>query len=555
MLWWTLRQLRSDDAIKRVEAIQKLAGSRDPRVIEALVRSLNDQAESVEKEARKALADMGRAAASRLRAALKSSSARIRINAAALLREMQPDGTEGKSDLLPVLLTAIGESDGRLRLMAAEELGAIGDPAALKSLAVALCDKETDVRRAAREALQKMTVAGETAPATTAASQAPPPASAPLDAIPALVRALRLHRPYEGEHQVAGQWLAQLGEAAVEPLLEMLRSESGETTKAAIIDALAFVPDQRALGPLIEMLAARAPALRLVAARTLGRLRSPEAAVPLKQALNDNDMNVRLEAAEALSYLGASGETVRTVPFLLEVLRSKPANMRQRAASILGRVADPRSAPELARALNDEDQEVRKVAEDALAKLRSGAEEPVIRALKAKSPAVRRAAARILGKIGSSHVIDPLIEAMNDADSSLRAEAASALRLAGDQRALTPLIAALADPNAPVRKNAATALATLGDERIVKPLLASMARGGSAGEILSALIMVMSLYAPDVDAEDLHTMANLAVKAPSDPAAAGQPAGISPETEMDCSALRQLAREELARRGISLHTM
>jgi HEAT repeat protein len=55
MLWWTLRQIRSEDYETRVEAVRKLGQLRDKRAVEPLVAALQDRAWKVRLEAAAAL--------------------------------------------------------------------------------------------------------------------------------------------------------------------------------------------------------------------------------------------------------------------------------------------------------------------------------------------------------------------------------------------------------------------------------------------------------------------------------------------------------------------
>jgi HEAT repeat protein len=59
MLWWTLRKMRSRDALSRLEAVDALRGRRDPRAIEALTKGLFDDDEVVRRQSARALAAVG----------------------------------------------------------------------------------------------------------------------------------------------------------------------------------------------------------------------------------------------------------------------------------------------------------------------------------------------------------------------------------------------------------------------------------------------------------------------------------------------------------------
>lgn len=59
MLWWTLRQLRSGNAVERKRAAKKLGDTREKRAVDALVQALRDESGEVQAEAALALGRIG----------------------------------------------------------------------------------------------------------------------------------------------------------------------------------------------------------------------------------------------------------------------------------------------------------------------------------------------------------------------------------------------------------------------------------------------------------------------------------------------------------------
>ena len=87
MLWWTLRQLSSENVAARQKAAQKLGESREPRALEPLVTALKDKDSSVRQAAEEAL--------KRIDAGWAKSEAAQRViptMVAALKDEIQPCG-------------------------------------------------------------------------------------------------------------------------------------------------------------------------------------------------------------------------------------------------------------------------------------------------------------------------------------------------------------------------------------------------------------------------------------------------------------------------------
>ncbi len=138
--------------------------------------------------------------------------------------------------------------------------------------------------------------------------------------------------------------------------------------------------------------------------------------------------------------------------------------VRYQAARTLERLADPASLEPLLAGLRDEDMYVRVQVTAALIRIGAPAVAGLTAALAGERPAVRRAAAKALGKIGcpDEAAIHALGAALVDADAGQRRFAAQALGRLGATEAVAALGAALRDPDAQVRGEAATALRRLG---------------------------------------------------------------------------------------------
>ena len=203
--------------------------------------------------------------------------------------------------------------------------------------------------------------------------------------------------------------------------------------------------------------------------KTLARLLSefpeaPESAAALQAARGDPDADVRVRAAVALGKQGrdvllgvAAGEgaldatTARAVAALdrsltvaeaLELLRGALRTRRLLSASaclaILGRLGGAEAGHALAKVLLVEKNELGEAAAQALAATGDpSAEAPLLRALAEGAPALQRAAASALGKVGTRAAVVPLRTAERDPD--LRAAARQAIaeihsRLAGAEQ-------------------------------------------------------------------------------------------------------------------------
>jgi HEAT repeat protein/beta-lactamase regulating signal transducer with metallopeptidase domain len=168
-----------------------------------------------------------------------------------------------------------------------------------------------------------------------------------------------------------------------------------------------------------------------------------------RQALDVDDADMREHAATAL---GKRGDK-RAVPYLIKMLGDPSASVREHTATALGELGDSRALEALAKTMHED-----------------------------KDTRVREHAASALGNLGDSRAYEALLETFeNDDDPVVRAHAAYGLGLLGDSRALGPLIEALRDRNYIIRWHAAMGLGELGDPRALDAL--SVALKDSAEEV------------------------------------------------------------------------
>ncbi len=213
---------------------------------------------------------------------------------------------------------------------------------------------------------------------------------------------------------------ARRDEKALGPLLQLLADAdadaraAGARAVAAVAESLGTRgalgedgPAARMRGPLVTALGAPEAGVRFWAARALGHIGGPGAAEALAAGLSDEDGSVRWQAARALGYLRAGG----AVPALLEALAHTSADTREAAAEALGSIGDPRAAAPLASVLSDADE----------------------------AASVRLAAARALGDLSDRDTIPSLAQALHDGDAQVRAAAATALGEMAAPAAVQPL--------------------------------------------------------------------------------------------------------------------
>lgn len=193
---------------------------------------------------------------------------------------------------------------GRVSVDAAKALGQIGGPRAAEALITALHFEEPNVRAAAAAALveigepavkplvAKLTVeeVGELAAETL--GQIGEPAVEPL------IAALK-EWTFSPHRRAAAMALGQVGEPAVEPLVALI--EEGDTSVSSFAASALGQIGEPALEPLLAAL--KNPSAAARAADALGKMGDPRAVEPLIAALKDPDFPSNA-AADALGQIG-----------------------------------------------------------------------------------------------------------------------------------------------------------------------------------------------------------------------------------------------------------
>lgn len=292
-------------------------------------------------------------------------------------------------------------------------------------------------------------------------------------AAPALVEALR--SPTPGLPPLAGQLLLRLGSTATPALTDALLNGHPETRiRAAAL--LAQGKDPQAIPALLQALRGEYYTVRLQAALVLGSLRSPQALPSLLEAFKDPEAEVRAAAAVAVGRYCDP----RTFDQLADLLLEDPQlEVRQAAARALGETRCEQAIPYLLIALHDSFWWYEREAGvdallDAIESIGQPAVESLLEALKDPEGAIRRFAARLLGRIRDPRAIEPLGMALYDMHFEVGQAAAESLAGFGEA-GLRVLGEALKHPEAWLRQHAVFGLTLSGDKRIVPVLLNMLA--------------------------------------------------------------------------------
>jgi HEAT repeat protein len=262
---------------------------------------------------------------------------------------------------------------------------------------------------------------------------------------------------------------------AVGPLVEIILdddpvSDIDEDMQMEAIDALGCIGGKKAVECLVKVLE-RGGTLGVSAVFALGRIGDNRAVEPLIRALDSRNEYQRQCAAEAL---GSIGDNRSVVP-LIRVLRDDYATVRIKATWALGRIEDNRAVKPLGKLFKlDKGEMVRVRAACALFRITGKMEffdYIAVAATKEQRRWVRIAAAKFLGRSGRKEALEPLIACLEDKDKEVRGHAAQALGRLGDRKAMEPLKRVLKDDNEEVRTYAVKALGKIGGEDAVKTLI------------------------------------------------------------------------------------
>jgi HEAT repeat protein len=234
--------------------------------------------------------------------------------------------------------------------------------------------------------------------------------------------------------QRAAQALGRIGEPAVDLLLEMASSSTPATREAAV-EALGTTASKRGVDRVIELLSDSNSNVRSAAVRALGETSSERAVPPLMSLLRDESNGLRGQASTSLARLG-----VVAVPSLISALRDPKPSVRQLSAQALGEIASREAVVPLIELVTTDQSGARPEAIEALGKIGDPAAiPPILSVLRTGSVAVRKRAIGALASFRDSRAIDALTSALSDQNEEVRQAAAAGLGEVGDERSIVRL--------------------------------------------------------------------------------------------------------------------
>ncbi|MBI2900696.1 MAG: HEAT repeat domain-containing protein [Planctomycetes bacterium] len=338
VLWWTLRNLRSDDPDVRLKATRALAEFKEPEALRAALGALKDKAPAVRRAAAATLGKLGgEGVGPHLLAALGDADLGVRRAAAHALRSQaypgavpsliprlaDPDSLVAQycgEAILAVGWTAVrhlleafrSSTDVRIRVAALRLLDRTDDPLARQTVLDATRHEEPGIRAAAVEAAR-------------AKGLLPPEPRPPRRAAPSgetlADRVLQFALDDMARH------LHQPGRDRVREFLHLINASDGFVRNRSI-DVLVRSGSFEALDALLHHPLAEA---RIAAARAWHH--DPRWIARLAAAVEDPVDAVRKKALRTLDL-----HSRETVPMLTEMLRGSDGAARTRAARILRRL-------------------------------------------------------------------------------------------------------------------------------------------------------------------------------------------------------------------------
>jgi HEAT repeat protein len=190
------------------------------------------------------------------------------------------------------------------------------------------------------------------------------------------------------------------------------------------------------------------------------------------------------------------------------------------------------------------DKDLRPEAARALVKIGQVAVEPLIVALRDWDWLERRNPIDVLGEIGDARAVQPLIRALYEQFTS---EGAGAALVKIGPPAVEPLIEALQYGPSWMRENVVKPLGDIGDARALAPLMTLVLNNKNIDDVVDALRKILENSASSASPEDLQAVMRLSNIEIVNPAVCSFPEF---RRTVDCSLVRQLARQELIRRGL-----
>lgn len=522
------------DAIKRgghdqTDALKELSGLNEkkalPQLIELLVHKDSKTRKKAEDIAQKWIRHQPDVIPDFVAALKKADTPELKTQLLSCLRNI--DDPQVRQETAKFAM----DPDVNVRLFALGTLASLKNKETVPVFLNALKDPEREVRRHAAVALSELKAKEAVKPLVQFLKEAEKTDSYVINAIANYGQeilsdiTLLLKDKNKNIRRSGAQVLGVIGSArAVDSLIGALKDPDREV-RAAAAQALGKIPDKRAVPPLVEaisdknqevkqeaafalvsqggktiaylnmLLRSEDPKERQRAVTALSHMGDEKALGLMKAALQDEDTEIRIHAAQGLAAFGQKGGDL-----LISALNDPDKNVRRAAVISLGEIQYFRAVRPVLKLLNTE------LKADVLnALIMIGNEEALpalFSSLKDKDPVIRAMTAEALGEIGDRKAAPKLIPLLSDRNKDVQISAALALGKLKDPAATRQLLQLLAKGDVQIRRSAAQALGLAGDKEAVAPLLKTLSEGNSglSREALIAINLISQRTPTGVDA-------------------------------------------------------
>lgn len=283
--------------------------------------------------------------------------------------------------------------------------------------------------------------------------------------------------------------------AAVDGLLSALDDKDQSVKEMAII-ALGGLGNKKAVLPLIANFG-NDKQLKELMVFSLGEIGGKDSLDYLILALDDDDEDIRIRAAEALGKISNPD----SVEALITSLGHNNTEFKIYAISALGEIGDDKAIKPLLKYLKTDKWIIRKCSLNALAKIDECSIEPFIKALYDEDWHVREKAVELVGKLGDDNCLPYINLLYKDPDEDVRQRAIGVVEKReiikkeisqenevklnkqkieevidkiGKEESLKILFEYLNNEDPDIRVRAVQVLAKIKDEKAVKPLINSL---------------------------------------------------------------------------------
>jgi HEAT repeat protein len=400
---------------------------------------------------------------------------------------------------VPVLLSALNDSEEWVRFSAVEGLGLIQDRRALTPLLKLIEVDSGLIKEAAIDAAGRIASADDAA--TVLLKLEPLVKKGKIFNVPAVMELLEkamtpgssfrhdaefkktyfnmfaraVEESDRSEKLKALKGIALLkAPEGLQPVFNFIDSlnDIDEDTEEFLVDTIVSITGR---GPLpkifLERLAKGGKSLKIIV-RTLGELKSREAVPILKELIGKVAKHELREVAAALEAIGSPG----SVEVLYQSLKNSDGHTRKIAARALASLAGPVAVPSLFEALRSEMyRDVMEEVTDVLSMIPSeSVKKGLCGLLASDKEALREMGARGLGSIGDEESLGYLVKAAADPSPAVRKAVYKSMARLGIPNAVDEIVKGLEDTDDDVKLSVMKGLGGWTGERIKSALLSSL---------------------------------------------------------------------------------